>query len=138
MILKPVGEKRRDKGEAEGEGGEISSKEMWDAFFEEYIAPVRPLERIKQHIEIRGADSCPPDLVGGVAALWLRGMPFSITAAAAAKAATAATGRMMYRLMASLLDLFFAVLVVGVAHEGTDIAAFGEHLEILVVSFLIM
>ena len=30
-----------------GEGGEVSPKEMWDAFAEEYLAPVRPLERIK-------------------------------------------------------------------------------------------
>jgi 2-isopropylmalate synthase len=41
----------------EGEGGEISPKEMWDAFFEEYIAPVRPLERIKQHVDASEEDS---------------------------------------------------------------------------------
>ncbi len=35
----------------EGEGGEISPKEMWDAFFEEYLAPVRPLERIKHRVD---------------------------------------------------------------------------------------
>ena len=34
----------------EGEGGEVSSKEMWDAFADEYLAPVRPLERIKQRV----------------------------------------------------------------------------------------
>jgi 2-isopropylmalate synthase len=33
-----------------GEGGEVSSKEMWDAFADEYLAPVRPLERIKQRV----------------------------------------------------------------------------------------
>ncbi|MBW0015436.1 2-isopropylmalate synthase, partial [Mycobacterium sp.] len=39
-----------------GEGGEVSPKEMWDAFFEEYIAPVRPLERIKQHVDASDED----------------------------------------------------------------------------------
>ena len=33
-----------------GEGGEVSSKEMWDAFAEEYLSPVRPLERIRQRV----------------------------------------------------------------------------------------
>jgi 2-isopropylmalate synthase len=40
----------------EGEGGEISPKEMWDAFFEEYLAPVRPLERIKQRVDTSDDD----------------------------------------------------------------------------------
>jgi 2-isopropylmalate synthase len=40
----------------EGEGGEVSPKEMWDAFYEEYIAPVRPLERIKQHVDASDED----------------------------------------------------------------------------------
>jgi len=35
---------------ADGEGGEVSSKEMWDAFAEEYLAPVRPLERVRQQV----------------------------------------------------------------------------------------
>jgi len=34
-----------------GEGGEVTSKEMWDAFTDEYIAPVRPLERMKQRVD---------------------------------------------------------------------------------------
>ena len=34
----------------EGEGGEVSSKEMWDSFADEYLAPVRPLERIRQRV----------------------------------------------------------------------------------------
>lgn len=34
----------------DGEGGEISPKVMWDAFAEEYLAPVRPLERMKQRV----------------------------------------------------------------------------------------
>ena len=33
-----------------GEGGEVSSKEMWDAFADEYLAPVRPLERVRQRV----------------------------------------------------------------------------------------
>ncbi len=33
-----------------GEGGEVSPKEMWEAFAEEYLAPVRPLERIRQRV----------------------------------------------------------------------------------------
>src|SRR3978361_1988703 len=35
----------------DGEGGEVSSKEMWDVFAEEYLAPVRPLERIRQQVD---------------------------------------------------------------------------------------
>ena len=34
----------------DGEGGEVSSKEMWDVFADEYLAPVRPLERIRQRV----------------------------------------------------------------------------------------
>jgi 2-isopropylmalate synthase len=34
----------------DGEGGEVSPKEMWDVFAEEYLAPVRPLERIRQRV----------------------------------------------------------------------------------------
>ncbi|WP_371869004.1 2-isopropylmalate synthase [Mycobacterium botniense] len=35
---------------ADGEGGEVSPKEMWEAFAEEYLAPVWPLERMKQRV----------------------------------------------------------------------------------------
>ena len=39
----------------DGEGGEVSSKEMWDVFAEEYLMPVRPLERIRQQVDrVRG------------------------------------------------------------------------------------
>lgn len=45
----------------DGEGGEISPKEMWDIFVEDYLAPVTPLERIKQKVtaseEDGGVDS---------------------------------------------------------------------------------
>ena len=34
----------------DGEGGEVSPKEMWDAFSEEYLVPVTPLERIRQKV----------------------------------------------------------------------------------------
>src|SRR5213596_907840 len=34
----------------DGEGGEVSPKEMWDVFAEEYLSPLRPLERIRQKV----------------------------------------------------------------------------------------
>lgn len=34
----------------EDEGGEVSSKEMWDALADEYLSPIRPLERIRQRV----------------------------------------------------------------------------------------
>ncbi|MFC4606015.1 2-isopropylmalate synthase [Rhodococcus kronopolitis] len=34
----------------DGEGGEVSPKEMWDVFHEEYLAPVTPLERMRQKV----------------------------------------------------------------------------------------
>jgi 2-isopropylmalate synthase len=40
-----------------GEGGEVSSKEMWDAFNDEYLAPIRPLERMKQRVDASEEDS---------------------------------------------------------------------------------
>jgi 2-isopropylmalate synthase len=39
-----------------GEGGEVSPKAMWEAFSEEYLAPVRPLERMKQRVEASEQD----------------------------------------------------------------------------------
>ncbi len=45
----------------DGEGGEVSPKEIWDVFSEEYLAPVNPLERIRQKVtaseEDGGVDS---------------------------------------------------------------------------------
>ncbi|RVW08515.1 2-isopropylmalate synthase [Prescottella agglutinans] len=45
----------------DGEGGEVSPKEMWDVFSEEYLAPVNPLERMRQKVtaaeEDGGTDS---------------------------------------------------------------------------------
>ncbi len=34
----------------DGEGGEVTPKEMWDAFAEEYLNPIRPLERMHQKL----------------------------------------------------------------------------------------
>ncbi|MGB3895783.1 2-isopropylmalate synthase [Mycolicibacter sinensis] len=34
----------------DGEGGEVTPKEMWDAFADEYLNPVRPLERVRQRV----------------------------------------------------------------------------------------
>ncbi|WP_027332234.1 2-isopropylmalate synthase [Mycolicibacterium tusciae] len=34
----------------DGEGGEVSPKEMWDVFAEEYLNPRNPLERIRQKV----------------------------------------------------------------------------------------
>ena len=42
---------------SEGEGGEVSPKAMWEAFSEEYLAPVRPLERMKQRVDASEEDS---------------------------------------------------------------------------------
>ncbi|MGP4054646.1 2-isopropylmalate synthase [Mycobacterium sp. 4D054] len=39
-----------------GEGGEVSPKEMWDAFYEEYLAPIRPLERMRQKVDAAEID----------------------------------------------------------------------------------
>jgi 2-isopropylmalate synthase len=51
---------------ADGEGGEVSPKEMWDAFAEEYLSPVRPLERIKQRVDAAEEDGGPTTLVATV------------------------------------------------------------------------
>ncbi|WP_032387965.1 2-isopropylmalate synthase [Rhodococcoides fascians] len=40
----------------DGEGGEVSPKEMWDVFAEEYLMPIRPLERIKQSVQAAEID----------------------------------------------------------------------------------
>ena len=47
---------------ADGEGGEVSPKEMWEAFSEEYLAPVRPLERIKQRVDTSEEDGGPTSI----------------------------------------------------------------------------
>ncbi|MBF6247458.1 2-isopropylmalate synthase, partial [Nocardia elegans] len=40
----------------DGEGGEVTPKEMWDVFHEEYLAPIRPLERIRQKVTAAETD----------------------------------------------------------------------------------
>src|SRR6188768_1914571 len=35
----------------DNEGGEMSAEAIWSVFAEEYLAPVRPLERIRQHVD---------------------------------------------------------------------------------------
>ena len=40
----------------DGEGGEVSPKEMWDVFADEYLSPIRPLERIRQQVDAAEVD----------------------------------------------------------------------------------
>ncbi|WP_061001433.1 2-isopropylmalate synthase [Mycolicibacterium mucogenicum] len=40
----------------DGEGGEVSPKEMWDVFNEEYLAPITPLERMRQRVDAAEED----------------------------------------------------------------------------------
>lgn len=40
----------------DGEGGEVTPKEMWDVFAEEYLNPIVPLERIRQKVTASETD----------------------------------------------------------------------------------
>ena len=40
----------------DGEGGEVSPKEMWDVFANEYLNPIRPLERMSQRVDASETD----------------------------------------------------------------------------------
>ncbi|MET7773096.1 2-isopropylmalate synthase [Nocardia sp. NPDC005366] len=40
----------------DGEGGEVTPKEMWDVFSEEYLSPILPLERIRQKVTASETD----------------------------------------------------------------------------------
>ncbi|MFD3594778.1 2-isopropylmalate synthase [Nocardia sp. NPDC058640] len=40
----------------DGEGGEVTPKEMWDVFADEYLNPILPLERIKQKVTAAETD----------------------------------------------------------------------------------
>jgi 2-isopropylmalate synthase len=40
----------------DGEGGEVSPKEIWDAFSEEYLSRITPLERIRQKVDAAEVD----------------------------------------------------------------------------------
>nr|WP_296764550.1 2-isopropylmalate synthase [Rhodococcus sp. (in: high G+C Gram-positive bacteria)] len=50
----------------DGEGGEVSPKAMWDVFAEEYLGPVRPLERIKQRVVAAETDGGTDSIVATV------------------------------------------------------------------------
>ncbi|KHJ71305.1 MULTISPECIES: 2-isopropylmalate synthase [unclassified Rhodococcus (in: high G+C Gram-positive bacteria)] len=47
----------------DGDGGEVSPKEMWDIFHEEYLAPVSPLERIRQKVTAAETDDGEDSIV---------------------------------------------------------------------------
>jgi 2-isopropylmalate synthase len=51
---------------ADCEGGEVSPKEMWDAFAEEYLAPVQPLERIMQRVNADEEDGGTTSIVATI------------------------------------------------------------------------
>ena len=40
----------------DGEGGEVSPKAMWDVFAQEYLQPIKPLERIRQRVDAAEED----------------------------------------------------------------------------------
>ncbi|MDF0532078.1 2-isopropylmalate synthase [Tsukamurella sp. 8F] len=40
----------------DGEGGEVTPKEMWDVFASEYLDPIRPLERMRQKVTASEVD----------------------------------------------------------------------------------
>ncbi|MDJ0395409.1 2-isopropylmalate synthase [Rhodococcus sp. G-MC3] len=50
----------------DGEGGEVSPKAMWDVFAEEYLGPIRPLERIKQRVTAAETDGGTDSIVATV------------------------------------------------------------------------
>jgi 2-isopropylmalate synthase len=40
----------------DGEGGEVSPKAIWDVFADEYLAPITPLERMRQKVDAAEVD----------------------------------------------------------------------------------
>ncbi|WP_028478097.1 2-isopropylmalate synthase [Nocardia sp. CNY236] len=40
----------------DGEGGEVTPKQMWDVFHQEYLSPIHPLERIRQKVTASETD----------------------------------------------------------------------------------
>jgi 2-isopropylmalate synthase len=50
----------------EGEGGEVSSKAMWDVFANEYLHPILPLERIRQQVKAAEVDGGTDSIVAVV------------------------------------------------------------------------
>nr|MCH9701376.1 2-isopropylmalate synthase [Actinomycetes bacterium] len=52
-VIQSIAEGSQDSA---GLGGEVSPKEMWEAFAEEYLAPVTPLERVRQKVDAAEVD----------------------------------------------------------------------------------
>ncbi|MEV0436064.1 2-isopropylmalate synthase [Nocardia sp. NPDC050413] len=50
----------------DGEGGEVTPKEMWDVFATEYLNPILPLERIKQTVTAAETDGGVDSIVATV------------------------------------------------------------------------
>jgi 2-isopropylmalate synthase len=50
----------------DGEGGEVTPKEMWDVFHEEYLRPIRPLERMRQKVTASETDGGVDSIVAVV------------------------------------------------------------------------
>ncbi|MFE1596265.1 2-isopropylmalate synthase [Nocardia sp. NPDC058705] len=50
----------------DGEGGEVTPKEMWDVFATEYLNPILPLERIKQKVTAAETDGGVDSIVATV------------------------------------------------------------------------
>ncbi|WP_446223969.1 2-isopropylmalate synthase [Nocardia sp. IBHARD005] len=50
----------------DGEGGEVTPKEMWDVFATEYLNPIMPLERIKQKVTAAETDGGVDSIVATV------------------------------------------------------------------------
>jgi 2-isopropylmalate synthase len=50
----------------DGEGGEVTPKEMWDVFATEYLNPILPLERIKQRVTAAETDGGVDSIVATV------------------------------------------------------------------------
>ncbi|MFD4442492.1 2-isopropylmalate synthase [Nocardia sp. NPDC058519] len=50
----------------DGEGGEVTPKEMWDVFATEYLNPILPLERIKQKVTAAETDGGVDTIVATV------------------------------------------------------------------------
>ncbi|MBF6207528.1 MULTISPECIES: 2-isopropylmalate synthase [Nocardia] len=50
----------------DGEGGEVTPKEMWDVFHQEYLSPIRPLERMRQKVTASETDGGVDSIVAVV------------------------------------------------------------------------
>ncbi|MEU7767596.1 2-isopropylmalate synthase [Nocardia sp. NPDC049190] len=50
----------------DGEGGEVTPKEMWDVFHQEYLSPIHPLERMRQKVTASETDGGVDSIVAVV------------------------------------------------------------------------